>query len=69
MCICLFLELTRQKNEGYIGYICVYVHVIGVTRQKDEGNIGCVCVYYMLKDWQDKEMRVTQDVYVSMYII
>ena len=36
--------LIRQRVEGYVGYVCVYVHVIGLIRQRDEGYIGC-CVY------------------------
>ena len=45
MCLLHVIGLTRQRDEGYIGYVCVYVHVIGLTRQTDVGYIGCVCVY------------------------
>ena len=53
------IGLTRQRHEGYIGYVCVFVHVIGLTTQTDVGYIGCVCVYVHVIVLTNKEMRVT----------
>ena len=41
----IVIGLTRPRDEGYIGFVFVYVHIVGLTRQTDRCYIGCLYLH------------------------
>ena len=63
------IGLTRQREEGYIGSVCVDVHLMRLIRQRHvhQGYKGCIHVYiYVIGLRRERDQHYIH-VYVSMY--
>ena len=63
----LLYDWEDTRGQGYIGCVCVYIHVIQVIRLRHQVCIGGVCVYVRVIGLTRERDQHYIDVFVSMY--